>query len=298
MNLISLALFYARYRYIAFRLFLRLRMGKNARDDYLKHKKLTVFDFLPEIAYNVNGINVVLRKGTHDHLMFLQGRQWTMEQYVKAQMIMNKNEVFVDVGANVGSHSLRIAHDYAHIAVRVVAIEAEPETYKALVRNIKRNNLTNINAIKIAASDHKGLVILHERSYDGTRVGTGLHSILKDVDDGNFSQHNGKSLQIECDTLDNIISSHRADVMKIDIGGAEILALKGATNVLRQLRKIIVEIHGENLEKVKEILESNNFILEISPAGQYVTGLKSDVPPIPSSHHPEWKKGNIYDNAK
>ncbi|MFZ0512360.1 MAG: FkbM family methyltransferase [Candidatus Nitrosopolaris sp.] len=143
-----------------------------------------------------------------------------------------------------------------------------------MVRNIKRNNLTNIDAIKIAASDQKGLVILHERSYDGARVGTGLHSILKYVDDGNFSLRNGKSLQIECDTLDNIISSHRADVMKIDIEGAEILALEGATKVLKQLRKIIVEIHGENLERVKEILESNNFRVEIGPAGQYVTGTK------------------------
>jgi len=59
------------------------------------------------------------------------------------------------VGANVGSHSLRIARDYADIGVRVIAIEAEPETYKALVQNIKFNNLTNIDAIKIAASDHR-----------------------------------------------------------------------------------------------------------------------------------------------
>ena len=74
------------------------------------------------------------------------------------------------------------------------------------------------------------------------------------------------------------ISSHGADVMKIDVEGAEIMALEGATKVLKQLRKIIVEIHDKNLERVKEILESNNFTLEIGgPAGQYVTGIKQGL---------------------
>jgi hypothetical protein len=52
------------------------------------------------------------------------------------------------------------------------------------------------------------------------------HSILNTAPtDGNFILRNGKTHQIECDTLDNIISSHRADVMKIDIEGAEIMAV-------------------------------------------------------------------------
>lgn len=276
MNLIPLALFYARYRYIAYRIYLRFKLGKSLRDDYLKDKKLNLFDFLPQIPYNANGIKVILRKGTRDYHMFFPGQGslvWKREQYVRDHLIMKEKEVFVDVGANVGSHSLRIAHDYADIGVRVLAIEAEPAAFKALVQNIRRNNLTNIDAIKIAVSDHKGLAVLHERSFDGVRVGTGLHSIMKNVEiDGNLSLHNG--LQIECDKLDNIVSSYRVDVMKIDIEGAETLALEGATNVLGQLRKIIVEIHGKNLERVKEILESNNFRLETEPAGQYIVGTR------------------------
>jgi hypothetical protein len=51
--------------------------------------------------------------------------------------------------------------------------------------------------------------------------------------------------------------------MKIDIEGAEVLALKAATNTLKGLRKIIVEIHEYNFDKVKQILELYNFKLEI-----------------------------------
>ncbi|MGC1928491.1 MAG: hypothetical protein WA667_05910, partial [Candidatus Nitrosopolaris sp.] len=70
-----------------------------------------------------------------DYYMFFQGEGslfWKREQYVREQLIMNEKAAFVDVGANVGSYSLRIARDYAHIGVRVVAIEAEPEAYTGL----------------------------------------------------------------------------------------------------------------------------------------------------------------------
>lgn len=44
--------------------------------------------------------------------------------------------------------------------------------------------------------------------------------------------------------------------MKMDIEGAEVVALRGANNVLKQLRKIIVEIHDENLLEVENILKN------------------------------------------
>ena len=42
------------------------------------------------------------------------------------------------------------------------------------------------------------------------------------------------------------------------------MALKGSTSTLKHLRKIIVEIHGDNFEKVNEILARSNFNLEVS----------------------------------
>jgi hypothetical protein len=107
-------------------------------------------------------------------------------------------------------------------------------------------------------------------------VGTGLHSIYNDINGGNFVQPDGKSLELECDILDNILARYKPDAMKIDIEGAEVLALKRATNTLKQLRKIIVEIHGDNF-KVKKILEAHNFKLEIISASghmTYITGSK------------------------
>ena len=70
------------------------------------------------------------------------------------------------------------------------------------------------------------------------------------------------SLQIESDTLDAILDEYKVDFVKIDIEGAEIEALKGATNTLKQLRKIIIEIHENNFDKVKDILRYHGFKIE------------------------------------
>jgi FkbM family methyltransferase len=66
------------------------------------------------------------------------------EQEVKRHLVMRENETFVDVGANVGSYSLMVLKEYKDRAVKVIAIEAHPENYKALLRNIRCNNFENV----------------------------------------------------------------------------------------------------------------------------------------------------------
>ena len=48
-----------------------------------------------------------------------------------------------------------------------MAIEAHPENFRALDRNIRCNDLTNVKIIK-AVSEKKGIVSLYERSHDGS----------------------------------------------------------------------------------------------------------------------------------
>lgn len=272
MNALSIFLKYARYRYIFFRLLLRIKMGKKKRDEYLKNTRISEIDFLPERPYAIQGVKAIPRKGSRDFYMFFVSR----EQDVKPHLVMNENETFADVGANIGSYCLRIANDYKNKGVEVVAIEAHPENFKALDRNVKCNNLTNVKIINKAVCDHKGIVNLYERSHDGSRAGSDIYSLFNTfLHTYNSVLPHGKTLQLECDTLDSILADRKVDVMKVDIEGAEVLALKGATNTLKHLRKIIVEIHGDNFEKVNEILARSNFNLEVSKeAMQHIIGTK------------------------
>ena len=108
MNSLSLFLRYARYRYIGYRLLLRVKIGKKKRDEYLRSRGISIISFLPERPYSINGIKAIPRKGTQDFYMLYIPR----EEDVKPHLIMYENETFVDVGANVGSYSLKIANDY------------------------------------------------------------------------------------------------------------------------------------------------------------------------------------------
>ncbi len=84
------------------------------------------------------------------------------------------------------------------------------------------------------------------------------------------------SKPVGCDTLDNILHGYNCNVMKMDIEGAEVIALRGADNVLKQLRKIIVEIHDENLFEVESILKKYHFNLESVGTGiiKHIIGSK------------------------
>jgi FkbM family methyltransferase len=238
---------------------LRAKMGKAKRDKYLRNIRFLPIDYLPERAYKTDGgFKAIPRKGSRDFYMLFLHREVDVEN----QLSMQEGETFVDVGANVGFYTLTVANTYKSKGVKVVAIEAHPDNYNALCRNIRANHFANISAINKAVSDHKGVVTLYELSLDGLRGDSDLYTIETSLVQNN-EVPSCKPLQLGCDTLDNIIDEPGADVMKVDIEGAEILALKGATNTLKRLRKVIVEIHGDNLFSVKRLLEESHFKLQL-----------------------------------
>ncbi len=261
MNSISLFLKYARYRYLAQRVLLRIRMGKQSRDEHLKRIGLSEIDFLPERPYSFNGLLALPRKGTDDFYMFSIPR----EKELVPHLMMRKGETFVDVGANVGYYSLKLAKDYSDDGVRIIAIEAHPENFKALNKNIELNNFECIRTINKAVSNYKGKATLYDRIDTRNRVRSEFYSLSTDyIHDLNFVPPDGGSVNVECDTLDGILEETRVDIMKIDIEGGEVSALEGAGKTLNRLRKLIVEVHGHNLEKVLQVLrDTDNLRYEI-----------------------------------
>ncbi len=272
MNTLGISLRYARHRYIFFRLLLRIRMGKRKRDEHLKNMLLSPIDFLPERPYVMQGgVKAIPRKGTKDFYMLFVAR----EQDMGSHLAMKENETFVDVGANVGSYTLSAAKEYKDKGVKIIAVEAHPDNYRALCRNIQINNFRNVKTINKVVTDHKGNVTLYERSHDGSRVDSDLYSIYdtESLAQNNILHPGGNLLQLEGDTLDNMLLDERVDVMKMDIEGAEVTALKGARNTLNKLRKIIVEIHGDNNNAIEHILLEHGFDLQ-NTAEKRVIGSK------------------------
>ena len=114
-----------------------------------------------------------------------------------------------DFGANVGAVSLPLAAN----GIRVLAIEAVPENFIALATAARTNRFSNLLPVNMAALDSAGLVSL---AGTGPWATAGLGS---------------GDITICCDTLVNILEVYGfsdADVVKLDIEGAELRALKDA----------------------------------------------------------------------
>lgn len=226
-------------------------MGKNKRNEYLETNHINLGDFLLlERPISANGIKAIPRKKTADFDLLFKKREIELQPH----LIMRRGETFIDLGANVGYYTLKAATEYNN-HIEIISIEANPSNYKALCRNISCNGFTKVIALNKAVSDRKGIVKLYGHVTSSNRLLTDDFSISAEYD-------NQSSIQVESDTIDNILKENnikKADVLKMDIEGAEVLALKGATETLKKLRKIIVEIHGNTLEEVKSILLNNKF---------------------------------------
>jgi FkbM family methyltransferase len=134
--------------------------------------------------------------------------------------------VFLDVGAHVGHWSLRLAHK----ASKVVAVEANPETASTLRRNIAINDISNIDVVVLAAWDEPARLNLWDPS--GQQAG-GSTRVLPG-DDGT----------VRAGRLDEELTLNRLDLVKLDVEGADIHALKGMAGLLEKHRPVLfVECH-------------------------------------------------------
>ena len=161
-------------------------------------------------------------------------------------------DVVFDVGSCVGLHALHAALRGA----RVVAFEPDPSYRSRLETNVRLNSLDNVQIIDWAVSNIQGVVNLFT---DGVE---GFSPSLREVDKRD-------SIRVRCDKIDDALKRCEIpipDVVKIDIEGAEILALQGMQELLSSdapPRTLFVEIHPDYLlgfdssaEEVENLLKT------------------------------------------
>jgi len=169
---------------------------------------------------------------------------------------IHKDDIFYDIGACVGFLTIHAARKGAN----VVAFEPEPDFRRRIIRNISLNKLNNIQLIDWAVSDSKGFANL---------VSEGAAGNSPRISDND----NLPRIEVQTDTIDAAISRNEIpppNVIKIDIEGAEILALRGMERVLAFKnfpRAIFIELHPEFLpnfnsspQEVSEILSSHGYV--------------------------------------
>ncbi|MEE9614107.1 MAG: FkbM family methyltransferase [Thermodesulfobacteriota bacterium] len=153
--------------------------------------------------------------------------------------------VFLDLGANVGYFSLLAAGVLAPRKGRVVAIEPVPPSLERLRRNVSLNeDLKGIITVKgVAVSDsRKTLTLSMPVSTRGFATFSAAHRGGESI-----------SFDVPADTLDGCIDGETAGkvaFIKMDIEGAETLAIKGMECVLENGPDVLLSLHPLELAEL------------------------------------------------
>jgi FkbM family methyltransferase len=264
--------------YIFIRILFRFSLGKGRRERSKLYRRLYIGD------YTIPSYDLLkfFYKSTHDcrrrksRLLKVHANERGYKYYCRFEDFNpareedivelfrpRKGDVVVDVGAHIGKYSL-IASKMVGPQGKVIAIEAHPDNYDILKKNIVLNNLTNVVALNFAVHSKETMVKLYE---PGQEEGFTIYNTIMT---GRKMSNNQKYVEVHAKTLDSILLENaikEVNWIKIDVEGAELEVLRGAPNTLSKSgsSSLLIEIHNlginhSNLyEPIIELLRVNNY---------------------------------------
>jgi len=168
-------------------------------------------------------------------LLVIDGEYERAETTLLTQLAA-RARIFVDVGANVGYHSLTLAQTEHHLLV--CSIEPASDTRARLLRNIELNSLQErITVVAAAVGDEPGAALLYRPDVTGN-VGASLANLHPDE----TSETESVVVRLLDDVVETFVGKERNVLMKMDVEGAEERALKGASQTLGACFAVVVEL--------------------------------------------------------
>ena len=173
--------------------------------------------------------------------MIIVKSDWEKEEREFALNLPFDSGFILDLGANVGHYTALLATKYPKS--KVFSVEASPTIFPILKSNCKLNNLSNLVLYNRAISDKDDITIeIFEKDSLSTihkQFLNGLHIPTEKI----------RREKVRTLTIDSLIESENLDpviLLKMDIEGAEVEGLKGASSALRKktIKNLIIEYHS------------------------------------------------------
>lgn len=144
--------------------------------------------------------------------------------------------VAIDVGANVGAHTLTLARAVGPRG-RVLAFEPNPPVRAAMVHNLSLNGIEHVSVFDCALGREPGTLPLRvpkSTSAEFSNIGLASFVALETPHD---------LVDVDVRTLDDVLASlnlDRVDVVKIDVNGFETSTLRGMNTCLERYRPAVI----------------------------------------------------------
>jgi FkbM family methyltransferase len=186
------------------------------------------------VSVDIAGIELVLRDWEGSSVLDIVPREIRLGEYNLTTIKFRRNDVVIDVGANIGIVSLYLAKK--HPDIHVIAIEPVPTTFSHLQENIVLNRVGNLTAVNCAVTrDGRDLRMIVHPGHSGGSTGhiRGL------------TQPGHYNLTVQSRTLDAIFEEYvqdRCRLLKVDCEGAEYEILSSA-RCLDRVDYLGIELH-------------------------------------------------------
>lgn len=151
----------------------------------------------------------------------------------------------LDIGANLGLYSL-LATEAPQVCA--IAFEPHPHTFKVLQEQIALNSRTSITPVNLAVSDTPGSVAFTDDA------GSSVNHIVE--------QATGTGLiQVQACRIDDFCREQgvRPLLVKMDVEGFELGALRGFGDLLSQVQVLLIEI-SKHHSQVHELLTQHGLV--------------------------------------
>lgn len=200
--------------------------------------KFAVFEYLT---------NSIIKKLIPDSIQIPEGRIFLNKDdvgvsghlalgvYEKTEIDLFRNsikesDVVVDIGANIGYYSV-IAGKKLGDKGKLFVYEPEEVNLNLLKKNIEHNKIQNVIFEQTALSNEVGT-----KKFFLTKHNKGTHSLVN-------NRGVVESVLVKTDTLDNSLKKYgspKVDVIKMDIEGAEIMAIEGMLETIKKSQNLII----------------------------------------------------------
>jgi len=195
---------------------------------------------LPILQGSLRGKKWIVGAGEHGYWL----GSYELNKRLAFEREITPGSVIYDIGANVGYFSL-LAAVLAGEGGKVYAFEPLPRNVAFLRRHKNLNQMDMIEVIEAAVSDHSGTA-----SFD-LGASTAMGHIAEEGE-----------LEVKMVSLDDLLSEgaiRPPEYMKVDVEGAEFLALSGAETLLREYHPLLFldthnpEAHQATIGMLREL---------------------------------------------
>ena len=158
---------------------------------------------------------------------------------------INKNDTIIDAGANQGIFSLSFKSQITNEGL-IICIEPFNYAIKKLKKNFKLNNFSNYLIYKKTLSNHNKKSKIYYSNH---------------ITDASIINHKFKKSKItDSITIDKIVASNylkKLNFIKLDIEGAELLAIKGGIKSIKKFKPLIyLEINNsKSFNLIKNLMK-------------------------------------------